>query len=236
MVRPSKSFLYDRLESELKTLRGKVGIDAASADFKNRRMFKTDYYFGIDLDLSALGKGILKYNDERAVGIHADITNLRLMPTGCADAVVSTNTIYSIPADLQAKALGELCRITSPGGRLIIETSLDSNFPELLGVIKKYFLNVRVKYYRNPISRFYEWLFEKHGYLGNHPIAGRRPFRLFAWLVSRLEYLTFGVKAGNRHAFITAHSKIDNEKNALDFSVLPRSNHRIIDLTNSNAS
>jgi len=50
MVRPSKSFLFDVLEKELKTITCGIGLDAASAHFKNRRMFKTDQYYGLDID------------------------------------------------------------------------------------------------------------------------------------------------------------------------------------------
>ena len=61
--RPSKSFLYDLLESKLRTIRGQVGLDAASAHFKNRTFFKTRQYYGLDIDLAGLRKGIQKYND-----------------------------------------------------------------------------------------------------------------------------------------------------------------------------
>ena len=63
MVRPSKSFLFDRLEKELGKTKTGVGLDAGSATFKNRPMFKTGTYIGLDIDKQRVETGLKRYPD-----------------------------------------------------------------------------------------------------------------------------------------------------------------------------
>ena len=230
-IRPSKCFLYDLLESELAGLCGEVGLDAASADFKNRRMFHTRRYYGVDQDLALLRAGLLKYQDQNTFGLLADMARLEALPDCSVDAVVSTKTLYQIDREDRMRAIAHLCRICRPDGELICELRLDGDFDESLKIIRSYFENVKVIYYRNLVSRFYESVFERDGDLGSHPIAGLRPFRLFSWLLSRLEFLSMRSRGLNRNAVVIGKNKkgaIGAQK--FDLSRLARKEERLYEI------
>src|SRR3989344_1329674 len=191
MVRPSKSFLFDVLEKRLSLLDGEVGLDAASADFKNRRMFKTKKYFGLDINLVSLKEGLAKYQtDEVTFGLCGNLVNLAALPVDSVDVIVSTNTLYRLSADQRMVAINNLIKLTAPNGYFFCELSIDPSLAQIIGLFKSNFKNVRIIYYKNIFSLAYEKIFEKDGYLGSHPIAGRKPFRLLAWLISRVEFVT----------------------------------------------
>jgi len=221
MVRPSKTFLYDLLEKELSLASGEIGLDAASANFKNRKMFKTKYYYGLDYDLELLKQGLAKYQDPNTFGIQADMANLKGVADGSIDIVVSTNTLYQLPPDRRSRALSELIRICRPDGRFLCELILDPGFDTLLAIIKAHFSAIDVIYYRNPLSRIYEWIFERNGNLGSHPIAGMRLFRLLAWALSRIESLTCNIRSLNRRAFIKASEKTEKHSSIFNLSTPP---------------
>src|SRR3989338_6326754 len=98
MVRPSKSFLFDMLERQLRNTAGDIGVDAGAADLKNRKMFKTQKYFGLDIDLDGLRKGVQKHSDGATFGILADLTKLDALPDNSVDVVVTTNPQHCNPA------------------------------------------------------------------------------------------------------------------------------------------
>ncbi len=194
-------------------------------------MFRTKFYYGVDLDLELLEQGLARYEDETTFGIHADLAKLEAIPDNSADVVVSTNTLYQLESESQKKALAHLCRIVRSDGKFICQLDLGPDLETLLSIIRSNFLRVKIRYYRNPISRFYEWIFEQDGFLGSHPIAGRRPFRLLAWLLSRLEFLTWRSARGNRRALIVGSQKIGEPANQVfDLSAMPLKD-RIYQLT-----
>lgn len=230
-IRPSKIFLFDLLEKELAGLRGAVGIDAASANFKNRGLFKTDKYYGVDIDLAALHQGVAKFADGATFGIHADLRDLRKLPESAAAAVVSTNTLHQLTGFDRTKAVAELTRLVAPSGTLILEMPIDDMLAQIDKDLKTAFAQVRTLYYKNPISRAYEKFWERGGDLGSHPVAGRRPFRALAWLLSRLEYLTWFWRAGNRYAIIRCRRKITGTATARSgYDTLPLTEHGIYGL------
>lgn len=228
MVRPSKSFLFDFLESKLKKFNQGIGLDVASGDLKNRRFFKTEKYFGLDIDLEALKSGIVKYNDNKTFGLYADLTRLEGLPRNSIDVLVSTNTLYSLAPEARIKAIEGLCRLVKPKGWFFCGLSLDNEFNQCLMLIKKNFKKVEIIYYKNIFSQTYEKIFEKNGYLGSHPIAGKKPFRLLSWLISRLEYLTGKFASLNEEVIIIAQEKINqNGENNFNLDNLPIINKRI---------
>jgi len=231
MVRPSKSFLFDFLEGKLKKFNQGIGLDAASADFKNRKFFQTEKYFGLDIDLAVLKSGVAKYNDDRTFGLYADLTNLESLPENSVEVLVSTNTLYSLPLDSRIGAIEGLCRLVAPKGWFFCELSLDNKFSQCLVVIKKYFKKVKVIYYKNIFSQAYENFFERDGYLGSHPIAGLRPFRFGSWLISRLEYLTNRFPSLNKEVIVIAQEKNNQDKkNDFNLDNLPIINEKIYQL------
>ena len=232
-VRPSKSFLFDILEKRLKKITHGVGLDAASASFKNRRMFKTDFYYGLDNNLSLLQKGVKQNKLDNILGIYGDLTNLDLLPNNSIDVVVSTNTLYCLPLNKRIIAIDNLCRLVSPEGYFFCQLTLNNDFKREIDIIKTKFDNVKIIYYCNIFSRAYEWIFEKDGYLGSHPIAGLKLFRLLAWLISRLEYLTCFFSFLNKHVFIICTDKKNcHKKNAFKLSHLSLVEERIYNLMN----
>ena len=208
LIRPSKIFLFSKLKHLLHELRGNIGLDAGCANLKNRRMFQTKLYYGLDRNLDLLRAGLAKYNDGQTFGIYADMAKLDVLPDNSVDVLVTTNTLNHLNPDDRKLAIKHLCRLAKSHGHFLCEMSLDQDFDALAKMIKSYFENSDVIYYRNALSRFYEGIFERDGDLSTHPIAGRRPFRLLAWLISRLEYLTCFWRVGNRHALIVCSGKI----------------------------
>jgi len=229
MVRPSKSFLFDVLEKKLSRLPGEIGLDAASAHFKNRKMFKTDSYYGLDIDLEALKKGISRNIFPNTFALYADLTKLDLLPENSADVIVSTNTLYMLTCQDRLKAINNLGRLTY--NSFLLELPIDECLSKAIELLYKYFDQVKVIYYKNIFCRFYEKIFEKNGFLGSHPIAGLKPFRLLAWLISRLEFLTCFTSFGNESAFIACSHKRDvKRKEKFDLSKLSLIDNRIYKL------
>ena len=229
LVRPSKIFLFERLSRLLKNSRGEVGLDAGSANFKNRWMFRTSRYYGLDKNLDFLKGGVEKYDDDKTFGIYADMTRLDGLPESSVDVVVSTNTIHQLDLEARKLALVQLCRLTAPTGHFFCETRLDRNFSQLLEIIKSRFQETRIIYYCNSISRFYEWIFERDRYL--YSVARQRPVRLFAWFLSRFEYLTCFWRVGNRHALIIGSQKLTSRRaQAFNLSSFPLKESRINDM------
>ena len=205
-IRPSKMFLYEVLARELGKARSGYGLDAAAADMKNRWMFKTDAYVGLDIDAARLEAGLRRAGPGPAAwALEADMTGRVPLPDGFFQAVVSSNTLYCLSEPARLAAIAELARLTAPGGVLLCETPIDDDAARLLA---EAFRDVHAVYFKNPFSRFYERLFEDdRGWLGSHPIAGARPFRLLAWLISRLEYLTAGSRSMNAHVLYVCRGK-----------------------------
>lgn len=228
-IRPSKCFLYETVQQRLTSIRRGVGLDAGSANFKHRSMFKTDRYYGIDLDVSRVKAGLKKDNDKTVFGIHADLSKLERLPIGSAAVIASTNTLYCLSQDELVAAIGHLCRIVSPAGLLICELPI-KGLPAVRGILKKNFRRVDFVFFKNIFSQAYEWIFEKNGYLGSHPIAGTKPFRLLAWLLSRLEYLTCRIPWLNRHVLVVCYEKNDQTKHPFDLSGIPQIEDRLYDL------
>lgn len=205
-TRPSKSFLFDYLESLLSHERGEIGIDAAAERIKNRYMFKTQVYYGIDRDKEALVRGLKSNPGENVIAIHGDLTNLKKIPDSIADVVLSSNTLYQIPDLGRGKAVSELARLADSRGLCILEFTKDSNFPAMLSIVRNIFTDIKIIYFKNPISRFYERLA-----YGNPPkerwLFATIPMRCFSWIVSRLEYLTNKSAKLNTHVLVIARDK-----------------------------
>lgn len=230
MIRPSKTFLFEILERKLRTITWGVGIDAASANMKNRHLFKTAEYIGIDIDPELVKQGMQNCGPN-VTGIVADLSALDHLPSHSAAAVVSTNTLYHIPLAGRILAMEHLCRITSPGGLFLGELPLNNDFETLKAIAHKHFLEVQTLYFRNPLSSAYERLWERNGYLGSHPIAGLLPFRVLSYLISRLEYLTCLMPYGNKHALLVCTNKKNSPKlQPFTVSALHKTADGIIDL------
>ncbi len=232
-TRPSKNFIFPVLQKELSKIKSGVGLDAASAGMKNRHMFKTDVYIGLDIDRASLEIGLKKYPDSKTLGLHADIANLDAVAGNSIDVVVSTNTLNYLPPQRRLRAISGLSRITTPQGNFICELSLSDDFGEELKLLENNFNYVKKIYYRNFISFIYERFFEQNGYLGSHPIANLLPFRIFSWFLSRLEYLTCSFRSQNRHVLlICKNKKTTDQRREFNFENLQKISDRLYSLIN----
>jgi len=229
-TRPSKTFLFDILEKKLKNCTGEIGIDAACETMKNQKMFKTKKYYGIDIVLELLKKGIAKHNFEDVYGILGDLSKLDKMPDGSADVVVSTNTLYILPANKRLVAIKHLSRITSPHGYFLCELNKDTNYQNELNTLKHYFSKMEIVYFGNSLSRAYEKIFEKKGWLGYHPIASQKPFLLLSWIISRLEYLTCQFSGPNSNSLIVCSGKESKTTNEFNIKTLPLIEEKIYNI------
>ena len=204
LARPSKIFLFNILESELKKVMSGDGLDAASADFKNRQFFKTDKYYGLDIDLLALERGINRYDDGKTFGILADMTKLDKIPGSTFNVVVSTNTLDHF-VDKAPRTVAELCRVVAPNGTIILHMAINSDIRQILATVRQSFATTKVVYLKNPISKLFESIFET----GNGFLTGRsKLFQLVAWIISRTEYITYHFHFMNEQVAIVGHDKI----------------------------
>jgi len=231
LVRPSKCFLFDALEKKLNKIDRGIGLDAASAGFKNRWMFKTDIYYGLDISLPAIKEGIKNYNLENTFGVLADLEKLNKLPENSVDLVVSTNTLYHLPSEKRLKAINHLSRITAPDGLFFCDLIYDHDFQKAYEAISGYFKDIEIIYYRNMLSGFYEKVFIKNGSFAIKSIVGSKVIRLTAWLISRLEYFTCRLGFLNKQALLICKNKKNNPiKNKFDLSGFPKLGDKIINL------
>jgi len=195
--RPSKCFLYDILESNLKKHQALVALDAGSNNFKNYPMFNAEYYYGLDLDFDALKKGVEKYKQDKTFGLWGDLRNLNTLPDKSIDVIASTNTLYVLNDTEREAVVKNLSRLCAPGGLFICEIPNDKTAKNILKQLEKNFEKINIIYYRNIFSRWYEKIFERRGYIGFDDLAAWLPFRFLAWLISRFEFLTCYAKKIN---------------------------------------
>jgi SAM-dependent methyltransferase len=204
--RPSKFALWRLLEADLRPVTGPVGIDAACAAFKSYEFFHTASYYGVDIDFDAIEMGLDDHPE--AVGIFGDLTELDL-PSSCADVCVSTNTFHWLPSDRKRGALDRLVHLVKADGRLIIELHRDVFLDEALELLHDQFEDVEVKYFCNPVSRWYEdWLWS-HNYL--EPRAGwLAKMRIgIAWVLSGAEELFPHSSKGKSQAYVRCDRRRD---------------------------
>lgn len=144
------------LEADLRDHPGEVGVDAASAAFKTYALFRTQRYYGIDIDLRALEIGRIEHPE--AIGIVGDIAELEL-PSCSADVVVSTNTLHWLEPDQRRAAERRLIDLVKPDGVLVIECEKNELLAGTLEHIRQEYADVDVRYFGVWLSRKYEdWL------------------------------------------------------------------------------
>ncbi len=210
MARPSKTFLFEIFEKEIIGWNFGTALDAGSADFKNRRMFKTERYFGLDIDEAALKKGLKKYSGGGSQAILGDLLDLNQLPEASLELAAATNVLDHFQTAVREKVIKNLIYLVKPGGQLIFNAAQNDIYPDLVKNLKDNFGKVAIIYYRNIFSRLYEKIFEdKNGCLGSHPIAGGKIFRLITWLISRLEYLTCHFPRFNVRVLVICREKKD---------------------------
>ncbi len=208
-VRPSKTFLWSLLDRDLSQLTDGIGLDAASAAFKSYPYFKTKQYFGLDISFDALKSGTALCPN--AVGLNGSLTEFDL-PSNSVDLVVSTNTLCHLDFEQRAIAIEKLSQLVNKKGCFLVEIDNDAFFQKAIHILEKYFSDIKITYYQNFISYKYESIWEKEGFLGDHPIAGSKPFLSLSFLLSKFESLTCKKSGTNKHAYIKCTGKIQDER------------------------
>lgn len=214
-VRPSKTFLFNWLRKHLATKKGGVGLDAASATLKNKKFFQTDVYIGFDYDKNFLKTGIKnfggteKLKEHGIVPVLGDLIKMEAFPSNSCDVVLSTNSLYHIKdRQKRLKATLELARVTKTSGICILDLQKDDLLNESIKALKEVFETVDVWYFRNKFSLFYERLFQDdNGDMTKSKLANTKLFRLFAWKLSLLEYLTRRWKWFNQECLVLCERK-----------------------------
>lgn len=230
-ARPSKTFFFNLLARTLSKYEEGAALDAASANFKNRRLFFTERYVGLDVDENALKEGLKKFPDRRNIGIVGDMNALGALPAGSFSVVVSTNTLDHLPAREIDSVIASLSRLVSSGGALFLQLSLSNLGENTVAALKETWRSVRVRYYKNLLSDSYEKLFERDGDLGYHPLASSRPFLLLSFLLSRLEYVTGFFPRLNKQAFVVCTGKKEaGADGVFDVGVLQKIGDRLYKL------
>jgi len=230
-IRPSKTFQFEIIRNTLKTLDGEIGFDAAAESMKNRKMFRTKKYYGLDIDVAMLKKGLAQNaSDPAVIALVADLAHLEKIQSGSVDVCVSSNTLYHLPLENRYKAINELCRIMSPSGTLLLDLPLAARDGKIELILKECFGSVKQMYFRNIISQIYEGIFSRNGNLGTHPLAGTKPFLALSWLLSRLEYTTYSFKTLNAQTLYVCKNKRDAARNVLDLAGIPLLEDRMYNL------
>jgi len=229
--RPSKCFVYNRLDNLLRNRYDEVGVDAASANFKNCSKFKTTKYYGVDIDLSAVRQGV-ETGGENVFGIWADLSELDKLPSSSVGVVVSTFSLYHLVWSKRQLALVNLCRLVRSDGLLVVELLTDENLDDSIKIIEEQFNFIEIVYFKNYLSQWYERLIQNNiSVTGDlYYFANTLPFRFLAWFLGFFEFFTYQKKGSNKHALIIAENKKNKINNNFDLSQFPMIGKNIFNL------
>ncbi len=127
---------------------GRYILDVASGSIPNDEYLTySDLYEArvcMDFSIQALKEAFIRLKG-KGIFILGDMANMPIMD-GCIDSVISMHTVYHIPQQEQAKAIGEAERVLVKGGRAVIVYSWCNPafmkaafgfYKPLLGVYKK---------------------------------------------------------------------------------------------------
>lgn len=106
-----------------------VGVDFGCKAMKNRPVFLTKSYYGVDLDADALAKGVETYPDANSV--HATIETADVPPADfaiCVNVIGGTNFKNSTAQDVLRSMVDKI----APGGTLLVTVKQKNNRPGYL--------------------------------------------------------------------------------------------------------
>jgi len=145
-------------------------MDCASAEAKNRDLFKGKEYYGVDINKSLIDKAREQYHsDPTSFFIHDDVLNFKgSVKNKFFDLVVCTHTLAHIPNFKKHISLKNLVERVKVHGSFILECSVFEL--EYLKKIENMFTFVLKYPYRGIFSRGYETLLQ---WIYNTDVVGR---------------------------------------------------------------
>ncbi len=221
-ARPSKRFLFALLERDLAVITGGTGVDAASASMKNRPLFQTDRYVGVDISPTELEAGLAHHPD--ATGIVANLETQGL-PEGFARVCVSTNTLAHLEPASRLRAARVLTEALEPGGSLLLHTPTGPHLAALAAFLRTAFDRVETVRLRTLTSVLYERKMERAGRFDEHPRS--LPLRALARGLALVERLTTRLPWGQREVYLRCTGKRGGEARPLDLNALERVSERL---------
>jgi len=208
VARPSKLYLFDYIENYLKNRNDNIGLDAASDRFRNRKLFHTKKYIGVDSNIRAIEKGLKIHNSNNSFGLIADLVQLEGVPSSSIDIVVSTNTLYQIECPDRLKAIKHLSRIVAPDGNFLCELTMDECYGEAAKILKENFMDIKRVYFKNPVSYVFEYFIYailKKIYSG---VIHLKIILVISLILSKLEVVLSPYKSLNRHVLLVCSNKV----------------------------
>lgn len=203
-IRPAKTALFRYLRKTLKSVNGDVCVDAACGNMKNRDLFRTERYFGLDIREDVIRAGLEKY--ETGYGIIGDIGDINV-PDGSVDYLVSTNTLFWFDKEKLVGIVGRMSEWVNQKGTMFIEVRNDEMLDEVLNSLSCKFKDVRVLYYRNILSQLFDRVVERKGSFSRLKCSKSKVCLIFSLLISFLEPLTNRFRKLNACAIIKCRGK-----------------------------
>ena len=205
-VRPTKSALYRVISRNIKRARliNDLGIDMACARFDHRELFfPVKTYIGLDLHEERLREGLRKYPND--YGILCDICSV-VLPEGCADLVISTNTLFWISDEHKRfKAVQTMSKAVHPSGMLIIEMLNDNTVPKAQALLEKTFDAVELRYIGNRLAVIYNRIITRKKDRYPYVIAHTFPLRILSAILGSIENCRYAPH--KRHALFICEKK-----------------------------
>lgn len=155
-ARPSKTYFHRLFEADMASQRGEWGVDIACANWKNRRLFQTRHYLGVDIRHASVSKGRDAMGGD-GYGVVSDILAPGLMQK-TFDLVVCTHTLSHLAPNLRLNAVNSLIELLRPNGCLIFNVPCEDKKyqQQLLKSLNELFMSVDAVRYRNIVSQWYE--------------------------------------------------------------------------------
>jgi SAM-dependent methyltransferase len=195
LPRPSKIVFYRILKHMIRNAEPfRSVLDFASAGAKNLGLFRGKRYTGADINKDLQKKARKRFSNRKDVKIlTADILKPRIPAK--FDLVVSTHTLVYIRQIRQA--VGNLKKLTSTGGCLILHLLLKDLGPELRQELEMSFAAVRYVPFRRSFSVLYERFLSSlvgPGHLGSFEGTrlswfARKILLLFSFIISLVDVI-----------------------------------------------
>lgn len=147
--------MWNWLNSDLHALNPTNAIDAACHGFTNRRFFTKHQYFGLDISIQRLSRGLGEKGHDMDIGILGDLT-MDIPDVQNFGVVVSTKTLSHVSKELRLRAVKNLVHLTCSEGVLLLDVEFLSDLDRFLDYLYPHFRKIEILYYRTMQSKAFE--------------------------------------------------------------------------------